>query len=221
VITTIAGFIKVDTLTVDSANSISLKQPSGLCLASDGSIYINDTGNNRVIKLQAKTFQASLFAGTGVAGYSGDGGKAIEATLNAPYGIACFQRYIYIADRFNSVIRKIDTTSRIISTVAGNGSAGFSGDGGMAISAQLAEPHGIAVDARGNIFFADTNNGRIRRVDGVTGIISTFPAPVSGSTASTPITPNPYGVFISKAQEIYVGDRTRNQIILIGSATKR
>ena len=109
-----------------------------------------------------------------ISGYSGDGGPATNARLNGPTGVAVDSAgNIYICDSTNNVVRKVDATTQIINTIAGNGTPHFSGDGGLATEAQLNYPEGIWVDSSGNIFIVDTNNCRIRMVDGNTGIITT------------------------------------------------
>ena len=111
--------------------------------------------------------------GDGTTGYSGDGGPAIAAQLNGPYGVAVDGAgNLYIADAHNQRIRKVDANG-IISTVAGNGTSGFSGDGGPATAAQLNTPHGVATDGAGNLYIADTYNRRIRKIDVNNGTIST------------------------------------------------
>jgi hypothetical protein len=115
----------------------------------------------------------------GSAGFEGDGGLATDAKLNSPTGVYVDAvGNIYVADTKNDVIRKVDATTNIINTVAGNGTAGFSGDGGLATLAQLDYPEAVWVDSAGNMFILDTDNCRIRRVDGTTGIITT----VAGTT---------------------------------------
>ena len=115
----------------------------------------------------------TTLAGDGAFGFSGDEGPAISATLNEPVGVAVDGGDLFIADFGNHRIRKVDLTTGIISTVAGNGTPGFSGDGGPATSASLETPNGVAVDTSGNLFIADKSNSRIRRVDATSGIIST------------------------------------------------
>ena len=122
--------------------------------------------------VRAAPANINTYAGNGSAGFSGDGGAAISASLNYRAGVVVDAAgNLYIADRFNQRIRKVDV-SGVISTVAGNGSAGFSGDGGAATSASLSSPHGVAVDAGGNLYIADFSNNRIRKVD-LSGVIST------------------------------------------------
>src|SRR5581483_8617362 len=116
----------------------------------------------------------STVAGNGTAGYFGDGGPATSASLSAPTGITVDPAgNLYIADYANSRIRRVDASSGIISTVAGNGFSGFGGDGGPATGALLAKPEDIAVDANGSLYIADSGNFRIRKVDAASGIIST------------------------------------------------
>ncbi len=123
----------------------------------------------------------STVAGTGAKGYAGDGGAATQALLNNPFDLAfdpagnlCF------SDTYNHCIRRIDARTGVISTIAGNGESGFSGDGGPAKQARMNQPYGIVIDRSGNIYVADRLNGRVRRIDGSTGIITTLAGDGSG-----------------------------------------
>ncbi|HEY1258991.1 MAG TPA: SBBP repeat-containing protein [Stellaceae bacterium] len=113
--------------------------------------------------------------GTGTAGFAGDGGPAAQALLNGPFDVV-FDRAgnLYFSDTFNHRIRRVDALSGIISTCAGNGEAGYSGDGGPATEARLNQPYGIAIDRAGNIYVADRLNHCVRRVDAATGVITSF-----------------------------------------------
>src|SRR5439155_20789445 len=115
-------------------------------------------------------------AGSGEAGYSGDGGPATQARFNEPYGIAVDQAgNVYVADRHNHCVRRVDGASGVVTTVAGNGSAGFSGDGGPGPQAGMVEPNGLALDpTQRRLFVADVADHRVRVVDLVSGTISTF-----------------------------------------------
>src|SRR5439155_25950244 len=125
----------------------------------------------------------STIAGNGTSGFSGDGGPATSAQLNGPVGVAADAAgNLFIADTFNNRIRKV-TPAGIISTAAGTRTPGFSGDDGPAVSAQLESPLGVAVDAAGNLFIADTRNNRIRKVTAA-GIISTIAGTVSSGSGS-------------------------------------
>ncbi len=137
-----------------------------------GNAYIADRVNARIRKVTTAGI-ISTFAGNGNTNSAGDGGLAINASIGDPYSVAVdISGNVYIAEAGNNRIRKINT-SGIISTIAGTGVAGFSGDGGQAVNAKLDEPHSVAVDAAGNIYITDHNNSRIRKIN-TSGIISTF-----------------------------------------------
>ncbi len=147
------------------AVAAQLNAPSGVAVDAAGNLYIADTGNHRIRVVDAAG-NIDTVAGSGVQGYSGDGGLAVAAQLNAPSSVAVDteDNYLYIADTGNQRIRKVDAAGNI-DTVAGNGTQGFSGDGGPAVAAQLNAPSGVAVDAEGAyLYIADTGNQRIRKV---------------------------------------------------------
>jgi uncharacterized protein (TIGR03437 family) len=153
-----------------SALSSMLLSPFGITFDASGSFYFSDTDANRIWRVDTSGLMTA-FAGTGQPGYSGDGGAATEGMLYYPYQIASdASASIYVADLGNHSIRKI-LPGGAITTVAGNGSAGATGDGGPATSAQLGSPTGVALDASGNLYIAD--GARIRKVDASTGFIST------------------------------------------------
>ncbi len=139
-----------------------------------GNIYVADIRNNRIRRIAASGIITTVAgSGTGTGGYSGDGGQATSASLNSPSSVCVdVNGNIFIADCGNDRIRKVNT-SGVISTIAGNGTAGFSGDGGAATNAKLSMPLGVAVDTSGNVYIADANNCRIRKVN-TSGIISTL-----------------------------------------------
>jgi sugar lactone lactonase YvrE len=154
------------------AAQAELSQPDDLAVDLAGNIYIADVDNHRIRRIDASG-AITTFAGTGVAGDSGDGGPATEAQLSLPRGVAVdTDGNVYIADEASSRIRRVDQ-SGVITTVAGTGAAGFSGDGGPATEAQLSAPTGVSVDAPGNLFIADRDNHRVRKVDAA-GIIATL-----------------------------------------------
>jgi sugar lactone lactonase YvrE len=155
-----------------AATSAKLNNPSTVFVDSSGNLLLADTGNNRIRRIDTNGIITTI-AGTNAVGYSGDGGTATNAMLTGPNGVAAdgFGNY-YIADTTNNCIRKIDING-IITTFAGNGTAGYSGDGGAATNASLNQPYGVAVDAYGQVFFADYNNSRIRVVN-ASGIITTL-----------------------------------------------
>ena len=153
------------------AANAQLRGPNDVAVDRQGNIFIADTGNNRVRKISANGIITTL-AGTGTAGYSGDGGPAASAGLSAPQYLAVDgQGNVLISDTGNNRVRKVSTTG-VITTLAGTGVAGFSGDSGPAANAQLQNPLGLAVDPAGNVFIAHTGNYRVREVS-VNGIITT------------------------------------------------
>ena len=157
------------------ATAATLSLPGDLAVASDGNVYIADTANHRVRRVDASTGIISSIAGSGSIGSAGGGGGAATAArLNNPFGVALDDAgNLYIADRNNHRVHKVDASTGDISTVAGTGTAAYGGDGGAATSATLFVPRKVAVDGSGNLYIADTSNHRIRRVDAATGIIST------------------------------------------------
>ena len=140
-----------------------LNSPQGIAVAGNGDVYIADTGNNVIRKISGGVI--STVAGTGEEGYTGDNGPAVNATFTSLKGLAVdAENNLYVADSGNNVIRMISNTDGIISTVAGNGNAGYSGDGGPARDAQLSTPLGVAIDSKGNVYIADSQNSVIRVV---------------------------------------------------------
>lgn len=153
------------------ATAADLQYPQGVTVDGDGSVYIADSGNNRV-RMVDPFGNISTVAGTGERGHSGDGGPAVAARLDYPTGVAVDQLgSLYIADGGNHRVRKVDP-SGIITTIAGNGIEGFSGDGGPATEAVMNKPSDVAVDGADNLYIADKINSRIRKID-ASGIIST------------------------------------------------
>ena len=156
------------------ATAADLNGPHNIAVDLAGNIYIADTWNNRIRKVTASNGIITTVAGTGTAGYSGDGGAATSAELYYPSGVAVDAAgNIYITDNANNRIRKVTVSTGEISTVAGNGTEGYSGDGGPATSAELNSPYDVAVDTSGNIYISDEYNYRIRKVTISTGVIST------------------------------------------------
>ncbi|HXB13988.1 MAG TPA: hypothetical protein VNZ45_18505, partial [Bacteroidia bacterium] len=198
------------------ASSAELNAPSAIIGDAAGNIYIADGSNERIRKVIPSGF-INTIAGNGTAGYSGDGGQASAAELNFPAGVAMdASGNMYIADLLNQRIRKISVSGRI-TTIAGNGVSGFSGDGGQATNAQLANPFGVAVDPAGNIYIADQFNNRIREVSS-SGIINTIAGTGVGSYSgdagqATAATLNrPFDVSLDAAGNIYIADYANNRI---------
>lgn len=213
-IATIAGSEGVVLGDGGSATSASLKLPAALALDSNGSIYIADKANNSIRKVDTMG-NITAFAGTGTAGLFGDGALAAKAQLNSPSGVAV-DTYgnVYIADTLNNRIRKVNKAGKI-TTVAGNGTASFSGDGGKAVSAQLNNPSGVAVDADRNIFVADTLNNCIRKIDAM-GTITTIAGSTQNPQESVDTVSSqfrfPMGIAVDTSGHIFVADTGNNVI---------
>jgi large repetitive protein len=195
------------------ATSATLSIPEGLAFDTAGNLYIGDRGNNRVRMISASTGIITTIAGNGTAGFSGDGGLAASAELNAPFAVSVDAAgNVYIADEGNNAIRLVNTTGGI-STIAGNGSPGFSGDGGPATSATLSIPEGVVVDASGNVYLSDTGNNRIRKVSLSTGIITTIAGNGTGGfsgdggPAVAAELNSPRGLSLAPNGTIYTGDK--------------
>jgi len=200
----------------DPATSAQLDGPCGVAVDAGGNLYIADTDNSRIRKV-TPSGTISTVAGNGTEGYSGDDGPATSAELASPYGIAVdTDGNLYVTDTWNNRIRKV-TPSGTISTVAGNGTEGYGGDGGPATSAQLSGPRGVAVDAGGNLYIADTDNNRIRKVT-PSGTISTVAGNgiegYSGDTGpATSVQLNdPCGVAVDAGGNLYIADTDNNRI---------
>jgi sugar lactone lactonase YvrE len=158
-----------------AATTAELSNPLGVCVDKCGNIYFAEYGGNRVRRVDATTGLISTVAGTGTAGYNGDGILATTAQLNVPHDTALdSQGRLYIADRSNYRCRRVDPVTGLISTVAGSGSGVYGGDGGPATSAGMGWVEGVWVDSTGNIYLAISTDGNIRKVNGATGVISTF-----------------------------------------------
>jgi sugar lactone lactonase YvrE len=176
------------------AATARLNNPFGVVRGPDGAVYICDTDNHRVRRVGNDGI-ISTVAGNGRRGYAGDGGPATASELNEPYEIRFdSEGHLLVVERMNHVVRRVDAITGIISTVAGRGEPGFSGDGGPATEAALSQPHSIQFDSRGDLYICDIGNHRIRKVDMRTGTIRTFagtgerkPTPDGALIAGTPL----------------------------------
>ena len=197
------------------ATAAQLNTPRGLAMDSSGNLYIGDTNNRRVRKVDTSGIIATV-AGTGVPGFSGDGGPATSAQLNGLFGVSVDSSgNLYIADRGNNRVRKVNTNG-IITTVAGTGVAGFSGDGGSATAAQINLPRTMAVDSSGNLYIADSNNNRIRKV-ATTGIMTTVAGNGAaffsgdGAPAIAAELNNTFGMAFDSSRNLYFADLFNNR----------
>lgn len=279
------------------ANAAELTSPNSLVIDKKGNLFIADTASEHIYRVDAATGSISVFAGTGAGGYSGDSGPAKSATFNHPFGLAFGPKGdLYVSDSRNNVIRRIDmstgiidtaagngfgagpgdadactalvsgkkarntalcnpfgiavdvngnifftnassqvveiaASSHIVSIVAGTGSYGYTGDGGPAVNANLSWLPGLALDGQGNIYISDSGNCAIREVNVSTGLISSLvgspSSPWSGSCglagdggpASAALIKNPFGISLDPSGNIFFSDNGNNLIRMISAAS--
>jgi sugar lactone lactonase YvrE len=208
-------------------SDMQINNPYGLVIGPDGALYFCDLDNQRIRRFDLKTRKLTTIAGSGERGYRGDGGPAVQAALNMPHELR-FDRQgnLYVAERDSHVIRKIDLKTGIITTVAGTGVAGFSGDGGSATRAQLRQPHSIVFDRDGTLLICDIGNQRIRRLNLITGVIDTYagtgdaqPTPDGAPVAGTPLK-GPRTLALAPNGDLYLALREGNAIYRIDRRTQ-
>src|SRR5215468_2130486 len=200
------------------ATKARLDNPFGVARGPDGALYVCDSMNHAIRRIDRNGVITTV-AGAGKKGYSGDGGPALEATLNEPYEVRFDkQGNMIFVERLNHVVRRVDARTRIITTVAGSGKAGFSGDGGAATQATLDQPHSIQFDARGDLYICDILNHRIRKVDMRTGVITTFagtgekrPTPDGAKIAGTPLN-GPRAIDFDRRGDMWLALREGNAV---------
>ena len=203
-----------------------VNNPYGLVIGPDRALYFCDLDNQRIRRMDLKTKKTTTVAGKGEKGYTGDGGPALNAALAAPHELVFDGKGdLYFAERDNHVIRKVEMKTGIISTVAGTGIAGFSGDGGPANQAQLRQPHCILRDRDGSLLICDIGNLRIRRLHLDTGTIETWagtgepkPTPDGASVKEAPLN-GPRTLVQAANGDLYLALREGNAIYRIESKT--
>ena len=206
-----------------------VNNPYGLAMGPDAALYICDIDNHAIRRLDMKTRKLTTVAGTlGKRGYAGEGGPARKAELNQPYEIR-FDRAgnMFFVEMPNHVIRRVDRKSGIITTVAGTGQAGFSGDGGPGVKAQMRQPHSIAFDPQGRMLICDIGNHRVRRLDLKTGVIETWlgtgektatpdGAPLAGTAVN-----GPRAIDLDPQGNLYLALREGNAVYKVDVAAAR
>lgn len=202
-----------------------ISSPSGMAPDQSGNLYIVDRLNHRIRKIDAATGTITTLAGNGTSGFSGDNGLSVKAQLNIPYGVVSDQEgNLYVSDRSNNVVRRMDRLTAEISTIVGNGAAGFSGDGGPGPQASLNGPTGLALDVGGELYITDTNNNRIRMLDLATGVINTVAGggnggPGDGGPAPSAQLYSPQGIVLDEAGNLYIADSGSHRIRRVEKAT--
>jgi sugar lactone lactonase YvrE len=204
-----------------AATAAKFYNPAAIKRDAIGNLYVADYSNHRVRKIDTSGVVTTI-AGNGSATYAGDGGPATAASIRQPAGIALDgSGNIYISDNFNNRIRKVDATGNI-STVAGNGTGGYSGDGGAATAAMINRPTGITTDASGNIYFADESNHAIRKVTVATGVITTIAGTGIGGYSTGVATMSrlsqPKDVAVDASGNIYIADWMNHRVRMVNTS---
>ncbi len=198
------------------ALAAELDTPSGVALDAQGTLYFADTHNNRVRRVDAQTHVITTIAGTGASGFGGDGEAAVKAQLRAPSGLALDGAgHLLVADSGNERVRSIDLAAGVISTVAGNGDQGFSGDGGAATAASLDRPSGLVVDGAGDLFVSDLGNRRVREVRSATRQIVT----IAGAAGSISPLRRPEGLSLDASGELLIADAGSHRVYKVNLVT--
>lgn len=207
------------------ARSAQLNAPMSVAVDQQGNIYIADDGNYRVRKINANNGKITTVAGTGLHGYAGDGGPAANAQLGDPWHISVDgDNNLFITDYSNNCIRKVNALNGVITTVAGTGVGGYSGDEGLATKASLNLPVATAIDSYGNVFIADFNNNCIRKLDTETGIVTTvagngsYGRSTEGVRAVNAVLAYPGGVAIDGDDNVYFTDSDNERICKINAS---
>jgi hypothetical protein len=182
--TGIAGYEPEGSLGIPG-NETQVNNPYGVIVGQDGALYFCEVDTGRTRKLDLTNNLLTTVAGNGEKAYVGDGQLALEASFSAPHEIRFDSAgNLFVVERDSHVVRRVDATTGLVSTVAGTGEGGYGGDDGPAVQAQLRQPHSIAFDAQGNLLICDIGNSRVRSVNMGTGVITTLAG--TGERAATP-----------------------------------
>ncbi len=211
---------------IKNAPASSFNHPAAVTLDPSGNLYVLDQASVR--RISPSTGSTAMVAGSalGHPGYAGDRGPATSAQLNRPSGIAFDQAgNLYIADTENNRIREVAASTGVITTIAGDGNAGYSGDGGLATLAQVSHPAAVAADGKGNIYIADSGNAAIRKVDAHTGVITTVAGTgiigFSGDNAAATSARlnDPQGVSVDPTGNLFIADTSNQRVREVAAHT--
>ncbi len=200
------------------ASEAKLNNPFGVVRGPDRALYVCDTGNHVIRRIDSDG-KITTVAGSGEGGYRGDGGPAAQALLNEPYEIRFDSAgHMYFVERVNHVIRRVDAETQVISTIAGTGRSGFSGDGGPAVEARFSQPHSLQFDRKGDLYVCDIGNHRLRKIDMTTGIVTTVsgtgekqPTPDGAQFAAAPLN-GPRAIDVDAAGHLWLALREGNAL---------
>ena len=221
IITTVAGIPQMNGYTGSGglATSARLSKPEGLALDAAGDLYIADTGNHAIREVSATTGTISTVAGTGVPGYNGDHILAVDAELSGPWSLSLGpDGSLYIADTTNQRVRTVTAATGMITTVAGTGTQGASGDGALATAALLNAPAAVLLDPAGNLYIADSGNNRIREISAATGNIQTLSGGSTegfsgdGGPANLASMYGPYALVFDQSGNLFFSDMFNNRV---------
>ena len=208
-----------------AATAASIFLPGGVAVDGSGNIFLSDTSNHRVRRVDAVSGLISTVAGNGTPGSSGDNGPGVNAEVNSPGGMVIDGAgNLLIADSGNHAVRKLTLATGVISTVAGQlGQQGATGDTGLATAALLNTPQGVALDAAGDLYIADTNNNEVRRVDAITSVITTVAgngtqgSSGDGGPGISATLFSPWGLTVDMAGKVYIADLGNNKIRMLSA----
>ncbi len=206
----------------------TLNNPYGLTIGPDKALYFCDIDNHLVRRFDLQTKQLTTVAGNGKLGNTGDGGPAVEASLGQPYEVRFDKKgHMFFVDMPNHVVRRVDRVTKVITTVAGTGQAGSSGDGGAGIKAQFRQPHSIAFDKEGRLLVCDIGNHRVRRIDLKKDVIETWlgtgdrkPTPDGAPLAGTPLN-GPRAIDVDSRGNLYLALREGNVVLKVDPKKRR